>query len=460
MTRRSFCETIAQLNKESEMSKIERVGEVGENSQGLKWVITRYAHNKDLDIQFEDGEAVNKISYMVLKAGNPQHPTYGKPKAGDTFECKDGDTVVILEYKSPTHVLCKWMSDGEEAITSIGRLRGGVNKHPTRGLVKVGDVYKTTRHGDVEVVRFESVGRCVVKFKDGVEGTFGSEYVKKGNIKHPNLHKDRIGFEFKTNSGWGGKVIGQVKNTTYLVEWQDGSTSEENWGDCLSGSIKPAYQPSFAGIGYLGSGKYVSTNRTLKDGEEYVPEVILGYWSRMISRCYDPNELRKPSGYQYRDTTVHEDWLNLQNFIEWSKDKIGMGVVEESTCKVFHLDKDILNPKNKVYSPDNCVFVPNAINSFFKVIDNSLGYYGASEIDVTNKSPNAKIGYTTRSTNPVTNERVYGGFFPTPKLAEDKFFEMKNEYAKLLADKWDGKVDPRVINILRTRDMREYYDFD
>ena len=60
----------------------------------------------------------------------------------------------------------------------------------------------------------------------------------------------------------------------------------------------------------------------------------------------------------------------------------------------------------------------------------------------------------------MTNERVYGGFFPTPKQAEDKFFEMKNEYAKLLADKWDGKVDPRVINILRTRDMREYYDFD
>ena len=86
----------------------------------------------------------------------------------------------------------------------------------------------------------------------------------------------------------------------------------------------------------------------------------------MLRRCYDEKLHKKyPT---YIDCKVCEEWLNFQNFAKWYYNNY-YEIENEKIC----LDKDILHKGNKIYSPDNCVFVPNNINVLFVKSDKSRG---------------------------------------------------------------------------------------
>ena len=82
--------------------------------------------------------------------------------------------------------------------------------------------------------------------------------------------------------------------------------------------------------------------------------------SNMKTRCYNENYHKvKPD---YEECTVCDEWLdNKKLFYEWV-DHNFYEIEGESTVE---LDKDILVPGNKVYSPDTCIFVPKRINDLF-----------------------------------------------------------------------------------------------
>ena len=63
-----------------------------------------------------------------------------------------------------------------------------------------------------------------------------------------------------------------------------------------------------------------------------------------------------------------DEWLNFQVFAKWHE-KHSYEVNER-----LHLDKDILYPGNKVYSPEKCLLVSQRINELFayKPKDNGL----------------------------------------------------------------------------------------
>ena len=75
-------------------------------------------------------------------------------------------------------------------------------------------------------------------------------------------------------------------------------------------------------------------------------------WGNMIQRCYsDKLQERFPT---YRGCSVCDGWLLLSNFKEWYDIHYRDGM---------SLDKDILIPGNKIYSPKACSFVPGYINT-------------------------------------------------------------------------------------------------
>lgn len=74
-------------------------------------------------------------------------------------------------------------------------------------------------------------------------------------------------------------------------------------------------------------------------------------WKSMIQRCYDPKSLVKHSTYE--GCSVCDEWRSFSCFKKWMEQQLW-----EGNC----LDKDILFPKNKVYSPENCVFVSRELN--------------------------------------------------------------------------------------------------
>jgi len=109
-------------------------------------------------------------------------------------------------------------------------------------------------------------------------------------------------------------------------------------------------------------------------------------WANMIKRCYSKNTpQRNPS---YIDCTVDPRWFSFMTFRKWM-------ITQDWEGKC--LDKDILIPKNKLYSPERCVFVSTQINSLLVTSHSRRGKYPQgvrwdkdiekfrSEISVNNK---------------------------------------------------------------------------
>ena len=83
-------------------------------------------------------------------------------------------------------------------------------------------------------------------------------------------------------------------------------------------------------------------------------------WSHMHDRCNDSNRR------SYKNVKVCDEWYNFDNFYNW--------VISDKSNyhKEYVLDKDILqwNSKNKIYSPDTCIFIPNGLNAYLGGIIN------------------------------------------------------------------------------------------
>lgn len=74
-------------------------------------------------------------------------------------------------------------------------------------------------------------------------------------------------------------------------------------------------------------------------------------WHSMMRRCYSTNY--KKRFLTYVGCTVCEAWLTFSSFKAWMQTQDWRGK---------QLDKDLLVIGNKVYNPDTCIFVPQALN--------------------------------------------------------------------------------------------------
>lgn len=86
-----------------------------------------------------------------------------------------------------------------------------------------------------------------------------------------------------------------------------------------------------------------------KKTKEYI------HWAGMIRRCY--SESRYDISDNYLDCCVSKEFQYFSRFKEWCCSQIGYG------NDGWQIDKDLLCKGNKVYSPDNCCFLPREINS-------------------------------------------------------------------------------------------------
>ena len=155
-------------------------------------------------------------------------------------------------------------------------------------------------------------------------------------------------------------------------------------------------------------------------------------WRNMIHRCYSPLCLRKrPS---YAGCFVVTEWLTFSVFRAWMR---------QHDWKGKQLDKDILVPDNKVYSPDACVFVSHALNSFLNDHGSSRGEWplGVTWFDRAGK-------FAAMCCDPFLRKRQFIGYFDCPDAAHAAWRAYKHQLASRYAD---TQTEPRVANALRTR---------
>lgn len=155
-------------------------------------------------------------------------------------------------------------------------------------------------------------------------------------------------------------------------------------------------------------------------------------WVNMLQRSYSPSRhARNPS---YSGCSVSEEWHSFFAFRKW---------MTEQNWQGKHLDKDILYPGNKMYSPDTCVFVDSAVN---KLLCDAGAIRGEWPIGVCWAKREQK--FLSRCCNPENGKHEFLGYFDCPNEAHEAWRVRKHELACKYAD---IQEDARVAQALRTR---------
>ena len=162
-------------------------------------------------------------------------------------------------------------------------------------------------------------------------------------------------------------------------------------------------------------------------------------WTNMLQRCYSKKYLESyPS---YIDTSVCSEWLSATAFKKW---------MEQQDWRDKCLDKDIIAPGSRLYSPETCAFVLQATNNFVIANDACRGDYliGVHLFKRTGK-------YIARCENLFTGKREHLGYFSTPEEAHEGWRKRKHELAQLVAA---TELDLRVVEALKKRySFEEWY---
>lgn len=241
--------------------------------------------------------------------------------------------------------------------------------------------------------------------------------ISKGK-ESPNF-KDRTGEKYTTNEGYEITIIACRGNRDCDIKFTGGHIlTGINYAHMKKGNIKNPYHKSVFGVGYFGTGKYKSKSQD-KHTIEY------RFWKAMMERGYSKSYSDKQSSY--KDVTVCDEWHNFQNFAKWFENNYNPDVMEG-----FALDKDILIKGNKIYSPKTCCFVPQEVNNLFKVTKSCRGEYPVG-VHLNNK---LKI----KALLSKKGKQEDLGTFKTPEEAFKAYKTAKEEWIKIMADKWRGQI--------------------
>ena len=244
---------------------------------------------------------------------------------------------------------------------------------------------------------------------------------------------DRIGEKNINNFGSEMIIIKYRTNKdidVYFPEY-DWTFKGTRYGDFKNGNIKCPYERRYYDVGYLGEGKYKASENG-KDTRVY------STWHRMLERCYSEKLHEKyPT---YKDCEADKEWHNFQDFGYWFDDNY-YTVDNEKMC----LDKDILIKHNKIYSPDNCIFAPQTINSLFTKNDSKRG---GSAIGTSPK--NGKYQVNCCMINPETRKSKceYLGLYETQEKGFEVYKYHKERNIKEVADYYKEQIPQILYNAL------------
>lgn len=226
-------------------------------------------------------------------------------------------------------------------------------------------------------------------------------------------------------------IVEYISYSNIIVEFENKFKTKASYKQFLKGYISNPYDKSLYGIGYLGEGKYKT-----KINNKFTPQY--NRWVNMMTRCYNKKtHMVQPT---YAECLVDPIWHNFQKFAEWY-DKNYYEVDNETMC----LDKDILIKGNKIYSPENCIFVPERINSLFLKCDKRRGNL---PIGITlHKRKIKKDNYMVQMQNN-NGKPIFIGVFDTTEEAFIAYKNSKEQVIKQMAENYKDKIPKKLYNAL------------
>lgn len=194
------------------------------------------------------------------------------------------------------------------------------------------------------------------------------------------------------------------------------------------------------GVG-LNDADYVTQRYEQVDGKQKLVWACPIYqtWKRMLKRANCKAYLAERPTYQ--GVTVCKAWQIFSSFAAWMKQQDWEGK---------QLDKDILQPGNKEYSPDTCAFVSNRVNS---LLTNCSSQKGNSLIGVCWRPSERKFAARARS----LGNSIWLGYFDKESDAHAAWQSFKADEIDRVAN---SLTDQRVAQALRARADRIRADRD
>jgi hypothetical protein len=157
-------------------------------------------------------------------------------------------------------------------------------------------------------------------------------------------------------------------------------------------------------------------------------------------RCYS-KKYQKLYYSSYIGCTVCNEWLNFQTFADWYNEHLYKIPNER-----VEIDKDILIPNNKVYSPETCMIVPQSINLLFS------RHNAKDDRELPTGICKQKSGkYSVCFTYKGVNNRF--GKINTLEEAVKIYNECKEKYIRIAAEDYKQYISQQLYDVLKNYKM-------
>lgn len=218
----------------------------------------------------------------------------------------------------------------------------------------------------------------------------------------------------------------------YFPEY-DWTFKHTRYNGFKKGNVSCPYERRVFNIGYIGEGKHKSREND-EDTKCYIT------WVNMLKRCYDPKLHKKHS--TYKNCEVCKEWHNYTNFGDWFTDNY-YEIKGQKMC----LDKDILHKGNKIYSSENCVFVPQIINKLFIKSNKLRGNYPIG-VYYHERDKKFKAQCNIYDFEENKSKKKFLGTYDTPQQAFKVYKQFKEQYIKQVADYYKDQIPDKLYDAL------------
>lgn len=246
------------------------------------------------------------------------------------------------------------------------------------------------------------------------------------------INLERLGETRMMNCGELAFIIEYNNNNDIIVQFKtSGELKKCQYVDFKKGNVKSRFTPSIYGVGIIGD-EIININVSHTEAYQY--------WLNMLRRCYDSKFHEKQP--RYKDCIVCDEWLYFKNFKNWFNTNY-YNIEGQKMC----LDKDILHKGNKIYSPNNCIFVSNDINLLFTKCEKTRG---EQPIGVYYDEKNNKYRSQCKVFNITTGKSIRKsiGSFENPTKAFNSYKQIKEENIKKVADYYKSEIPKELYNAM------------
>jgi len=218
---------------------------------------------------------------------------------------------------------------------------------------------------------------------------------------------------------------------------------------------------------WVNDGEYLDLVREIKTvddlgrKQEYVPYITLksntaySIWNGIYNRYYKADG--RTYGRCYDEATMCDSWLNNRDsFVEWY-----MNNYYECDYESMDIDKDLLVPGNKHYSPETCCILPQTLNV---MLSNCKKHRSRKGINYNMDLP-LGVRYDDRVQVYYGQIRPFGhdesvklSYWEMPEQAFEEYKRFKQADIIIMAAKYKSKIPRHVYESLIKYDVKPYVE--